>query len=147
MAARSLFFASTRTSFGGVYGALLVYTLCYMPTLALSNSLSFRQMRNPGVEFPPIRVLGTIGWIVAGLLIGTLGLEATASPLRLAACASVLLGVFCLALPHTPPMTNQGPAGTRSPATAGHYVRAILGLDARSCSANDRSPCSCSAHS
>jgi nucleoside transporter len=119
-----LFFASTQTSFRGVYGGLLVYTLCYMPTLALSNSLSFRQMKDPGVEFPPIRVLGTIGWIVAGLLIGTLGLEATAAPLRLAACASVLLGVFCLALPHTPPMPKQGPA------KAGHYVRAILGLDA-----------------
>jgi nucleoside transporter len=125
-----LFFASTRTSFGGVYGALLVYTLCYMPTLALSNSLSFRQMRDPGVEFPPVRVLGTIGWIVAGLLIGTLGLEATAAPLRLAACASVLLGLFCLALPHTPPMVNQGPAGIQGPAKAGHDVRAILGLDA-----------------
>ena len=52
--------------------------ICRIP--ALSNSLSFRQMRNPGVEFPPIRVLGTIGWIVAGLLIGSLGLEATGDP-------------------------------------------------------------------
>jgi nucleoside transporter len=117
-----LFFASTRTSFGGVYGALLVYTLCYMPTLALSNSLSFRQMNDPGVEFPPIRVLGTIGWIVAGLLISRLGLEATASPLRLAACASVLLGVFCLALPHTPPLEKV----TSRRATWGD----IVGLDA-----------------
>ena len=79
-----LFFASTQTTFGGFYGVLLVYTLCYMPTLALSNSLSFRQMADPGREFPPIRVLGTIGWIVAGLCIGTLGLEATAMPLRIA---------------------------------------------------------------
>jgi len=48
-----LFFASMQTTFGGFYGVLLIYTLCYMPTLALSNSLSFRQMSNPGVEFPP----------------------------------------------------------------------------------------------
>jgi nucleoside transporter len=95
-----------------------------MPTLALSNSLSFRQMKDPGVEFPPIRVLGTIGWIVAGLCIGTLGLEATAVPLRLAGAGSIVLGLFCLALPHTPPVQGH------SPAKAGHYIRGALGLDA-----------------
>src|SRR3954464_3818007 len=116
-----LFFASTQTRFGSFYGILLIYTLCYMPTLALSNSLSFRQMAHPGREFPPIRVLGTIGWIVAGLFIGTLGLEKTARPLQLAAGASVLLGVFCLALPHTPPMTKRGERATFS---------TVLGLDA-----------------
>src|SRR3954454_11884007 len=99
-----LFFASTQTRFGSFYGILLIYTLRYMPTLALSNSLSFRQMSDPGREFPPIRVLGTIGWIVAGLCIGTLGLEATATPLRIAGAGSMLLGLFCLALPHTPPL-------------------------------------------
>jgi nucleoside transporter len=99
-----LFFASMQTTFGGFYGVLLIYTLCYMPTLALSNSLSFRQMADPGREFPPIRVLGTIGWIVAGLCIGTLGLEATAMPLQIAGAGSILLGLFCLALPHTPPL-------------------------------------------
>jgi len=119
-----LFFASTQTTFGGFYGVILVYTLCYMPTLALSNSLSFRQMKDPGVEFPPIRVLGTIGWIVAGLTIGTLGFEATGTPLRIAGGASILLGLFCLALPHTPPMASKGPD------KAGHHVRTIMGLDA-----------------
>ena len=124
-----LFFASTQTTFGAFYGVILAYTLCYMPTLALSNSLSFRQMDDPGREFPPIRVLGTIGWIVAGLAIGTLGLEATAMPLRIAGGASLLLGVFCLALPHTPPLERRGPAG------AGRHERkptvvSILGLDA-----------------
>src|SRR4051812_25065405 len=78
-----LFWASMQTTFRPFYAVLLLYTLCYMPTLALSNSLSFHQMTDPGREFPPIRVLGTIGWIVAGLTIGFLGLEATAMPLRL----------------------------------------------------------------
>ena len=99
-----LFLAATQTRFGAFYGVLLIYTLCYMPTLALSNSLSFRQMEDPGREFPPIRVLGTIGWIVAGVCIGTLGLEATATPLEIAGAGSILLGLFCLTLPHTPPL-------------------------------------------
>src|SRR6266850_6257664 len=91
-----LFYASTQTTFRGFYVAILLYTLCYMPTLALSNSLSFRQMRDPGREFPAIRVLGTIGWIVAGLVIGTLRLEPTGVPFQIAGAASILLGVFCL---------------------------------------------------
>jgi nucleoside transporter len=118
--AAMLALASLQTSFGALYGVLLVYTLGYMPTLALTNSLSFRQMIDPGREFPGIRVLGTIGWIVAGLTIGTLGLEASAVPMRLAAAASALLGVFSLLLPHTPP------------ARVGHRptLRDVLGLDA-----------------
>ena len=116
-----LFFASLQTAFGPFYAVLLVYTLCYMPTLALSNSLSFHQMTNPEREFPPIRVLGTIGWIVAGLCIGTLGLEATAVPLQIAAGGSVLLGLFCFVLPHTPPQK-------KSRVT----LRDVLGLDALS---------------
>lgn len=103
-----LFLASTRTTFGPLYAVLLAYTLCYMPTLALTNSLSFRQMADPSREFPGVRVLGTIGWIVAGLAIGTLGLEPTAVPMRIAASASVILGLFSLALPHTPPMRTGG---------------------------------------
>jgi nucleoside transporter len=115
-----LFWASTETSFGPFYAVLLGYALCYMPTLALSNSISFRQMRDPSREFPPIRVLGTIGWIVAGLFIGTLGLEATAIPMRIAAAGSLALGLFSLALPHTPP------AKVATRVTA----RDVLGLDA-----------------
>src|SRR6266850_3133997 len=98
-----LFYTSTQTSFVPLYVVLLGYTLCYMPTLALTNSLSFRQMDDPGREFPGIRVLGTIGWIVAGLFVGTMGLEATSAPMRLAAAGSIVLGMFSLFLPHTPP--------------------------------------------
>jgi nucleoside transporter len=111
--------ASYQTAFGPFYAVLLAYALCYMPTLALSNSLSFRQMKDPGSEFPGIRVLGTIGWIVAGLAIGTMGLEASAVPMRIAAGASVLLGLFCVVLPHTPPQ-----------ATRRASIGEILGLDA-----------------
>jgi nucleoside transporter len=66
-------------------------------------------------------VLGTIGWIVAGLLVGTLGLEATATPMRLAAGASLVLGVFCFALPHTPPARRKRAS-----------LADVLGLDALS---------------
>ena len=102
----ALFYASTRSTFGPLYAAVLIHTLFYMPTLALTNSISFRQMKDPGREFPPIRVLGTLGWIVAGLLVGTLGVEATGRPMQLAAAGSVALAVFCLVLPHTPPHTS-----------------------------------------
>src|SRR5499427_10728437 len=98
-----LYVASLQTSFGVFYVVVLVYALCYMPTLALSNSISFHQMTDPEREFPGVRVLGTIGWIVAGLCIGTLGLESTAMPMRIAAAGSAALGVFCFFLPHTPP--------------------------------------------
>jgi nucleoside transporter len=78
-------------------------------------------MTDPEREFPGIRVLGTIGWIVAGLFIGSLGLDATEKPLQLAAAGSIALGLFCFALPHTPPQK-------KSRVT----MRDVLGLDALS---------------
>jgi nucleoside transporter len=115
-----LFYVSTLTEFSSFYAVLLSYTLCFMPTLALSNSLSFHQMRDPGKEFPRVRVWGTIGWIAAGFAISYLNAGSVALQFRVAATASAVLGLFALALPHTPP------------AKLGHKVgiRDILGLDA-----------------
>src|SRR5258708_4279994 len=91
---------------------LLVYNLCYMPTLGLANSLAFHHIQTQERQFPLIRVFGTIGWIVAGLAIDfVLGPmigsgpvpEQTALPIYTTTTASVLLGLFAFSLPHTPP--------------------------------------------
>ncbi len=103
-----LYLAAGCSSFTPIYGLVLAYACLYMPTLALTNSLAFRQMQDTGAEFGPIRVLGTAGWIVAGLLVGGLGLEATAMPLRLAAAASLTLALYAFTLPHTPPIKEAG---------------------------------------
>ncbi|XWK50130.1 MFS transporter [Tunturiibacter empetritectus] len=103
-----LFLASQQIVFSAIYPLLLLYCLCFMPTLALTNSLAFRQMSDPKLEFGPIRVLGTAGWITAGLLVGTLRLEATARPLQLAAALSILMALYCLTLPDTPPLAREG---------------------------------------
>lgn len=85
------------------YWVILLYSLLYMPTIALSNSIAFHQMSDPGRMFPWIRVFGTIGWIVAGLMIIALNIEGTQFTFQMAAIASLVLGLFSFTLPETPP--------------------------------------------
>ncbi len=104
-----LFLATVTTSNPLFIGIILIYSLLYMPTIALSNSVAFQQMKDPAKEFPVVRMLGTVGWIAGGLLIGNLGIEKTANIFYIAAAASLLLGLFSYSLPNTPP---QGAAAT-----------------------------------
>ena len=82
-----LYLVSTQTTFATFYPLLILYALCYMPTLALTASLAMRQMTDTKREFGMVRVFGTLGWIVAGLAIGAFGVEATATPMHFAAAA------------------------------------------------------------
>jgi nucleoside transporter len=94
------------TQLGGnsaFYWIIVFYSLLYMPTIALSNSIAFQQMSDPGKQFPWIRVFGTLGWMSAGLMIGLLSIEKTQATFHMAAVAAIALGIISFALPDTPP--------------------------------------------
>ncbi|MFT5890457.1 MAG: nucleoside transporter [Dokdonia sp.] len=119
-----LYMAGTSDSFDAFYPYILIYMILYMPTLALVNSVAFRQMKDPAKDFALIRVLGTVGWIVAGLVIGFLAWESDnvlQNTFIMASVAAALLGVFSFTLPDTPPVVDKSEKVT---------VRDILGLDA-----------------
>ncbi len=114
-----LFVASKLTSNAPFYWVILLYSLAYMPTIALSNSVAFRQMSDPGKQFPLVRVFGTIGWVIAGFMIAILGIEQTPGTFYMAAVVSAALGLYSFILPDTPPLAKE-------PSTA----KSILGIDA-----------------
>jgi nucleoside transporter len=111
------------------YPYVLAYMILYMPTLALVNSVSFNQMKDPEKEFSNIRVWGTIGWIVAGLLISYAFHWDTKDNVRqgllkntflMSSIASIALGLFSFTLPKTPPSKSSSDKVK---------VRDILGLE------------------
>lgn len=120
----------TADDIASFYPFVLIYMILYMPTIALVNSVSFNQMKDPEKDFSGIRVFGTIGWIVAGVLISNLFLwDSEASRAQgllkntflLSGAASLLLGLFSFTLPKTPPRKTSGEKVS---------LREILGLDA-----------------
>ncbi|MDM9630035.1 nucleoside permease [Robiginitalea aurantiaca] len=120
----------TSVDFAGFYPYVLGYMIIYMPTLALVNSISFNQMKDPAKEFSLVRVFGTIGWIVAGLIISYVflwdspGARAEGmlkNTFLMVAIASAALGLFSFFLPKTPPTADRGEKVG---------ISEILGLDA-----------------
>lgn len=95
-----------------VFWLFIGHMLCYMPTLGLGNTIAFTNL--PLNVFPKVRVWGTIGWIVAGLVAGFLGWSSSVNLLWMAGISSVVLGVFSFTLPHTPPPSAGQPVNFRS---------------------------------
>jgi nucleoside transporter len=115
-----MYFMTKVTSFSEVYALMILFCLCYFPNVALTNSITMQQVADPGRDFPPIRVMGTLGFIFIGLVVGSMGVEATTTPFLLTAAASALMCLISLTmLPHTPPKAKSQKVS----------VREILGLD------------------
>jgi nucleoside transporter len=115
--------AAVSPSFAVFYPFILIYMILFMPTLALVNSISMRQMESPEQEFPYIRVLGTVGWIIAGLIIMFLNWGDSnhlVLTFIMAAIASALLGFYSFSLPATLPLKKNVKTS----------VGELLGLDA-----------------
>ncbi len=118
-----LYYVTTVDNPSSFYWIILLYSLTYAPTLALVNSVAFRQMKDTTKEFAGIRVLGTLGWIATGWLIDKVfKIEANqlAFTFKMAAIAAVALGLLSFGLPNTPPKAK----GTKT------TFAQILGADA-----------------
>jgi nucleoside transporter len=120
---------STR-AFDAFYPVLLAYMILYMPTLALVNAVAFRQMDDPARHFSGVRLWGTIGWIVAGLVISYLFAWDSRAGIAggllrdtflMCSIASFVLGAYAFTLPRTPP---------RPAAEEGGSLGRLLGFDA-----------------
>jgi nucleoside transporter len=115
-----LWLVSEAREFSVVYTLMLIYCLLYFPAVPLTNSLAMRHMTDPRRQFPPIRIFAPLGWILISVVVGSLRIEAAPTPFRIASVCSVVMGFFCLALPHTPPVGKGQQTGWKT----------LLGLDA-----------------
>jgi nucleoside transporter len=113
LCAGGLFVMASQHSFSGMALWMLIYSLIFAPTLALTNSLAFHHLSNSDKEFGAIRVWGTIGWIISGLLLSffrshmpSLTPTGMSDCVLLAAVMAAIMGVFSFTLPHTPPQKN-----------------------------------------
>jgi nucleoside transporter len=125
-----LYLMGTSTDFVSFYPYVLGYFIIYMPTLALVNSVAFRQMDDPSSDFSKVRVWGTLGWIVSGLVISFVFswdssqniLEGSLkNTFMMCSLASLLLGLYSFTLPKTPPIADKQKTVS---------ISKILGLDA-----------------
>ncbi|MEM7104236.1 MAG: MFS transporter [Bacteroidota bacterium] len=115
-----LFTASQTPEFGFIYFLMLGFFLSTMPTVALTTSLTFRHIAYPERDYPRIRVWGTLGWMSASILVGTLKIEDQNLPLMIGAVSGLLMGLYCFTLPDTPPQAKQHT----------FKIRDAIGLDA-----------------
>lgn len=103
-----LFFAK---SFAPFFALMLIHSLFYVPTISVANSLAFANLPNPTKDFGPVRMGGTIGWVLAAWPLyfyfqgktGAALASAEAYVFLISGVASFALAAFCLTLPHTPP--------------------------------------------
>lgn len=119
-----LMYASTHLMASGASPAAINwvffgYMLTYFPTIALTNTIAMRNMEDSEKEFPAIRVLGTVGWITAGVVLSYLGWGTQINMFYLTAAVATLLGVYSFFLPDTPPSSQKKVS-----------IREVLGLDA-----------------
>jgi nucleoside transporter len=122
---------ATIDTYLGFLSFSLVYSVIYSPTLSLTNSLSFHHLPDRDRDFGKVRIWGTVGWIAAGIAIGQWLLHSHTPPdgskeviqaaqfagmadaFRLSGILGVLMGLFCFALPSTPPSQGQSRSATR----------------------------------
>jgi nucleoside transporter len=99
-----MFFMTKATTFPEVYALMLAFCLCYFPTVALTNSLGMQLVKDPGREFPPLRLMGTLSWIIINNVVGYMKWETTTGQFWVTLCACLVMVVISLTLlPHTPP--------------------------------------------